>query len=350
VTIESGSAADQARSLADVHAHHFGRGLPDLAEATGDSRWPSLIVDDASSGRIMLGKDVFRTVKAPLWDVQARIAALDAAAVAVQVISPVPIMLTYWGDPKLTLEFDQAINNSLAADVAASGGRLVGLGAVPLQDVGLAVSELERAVGELGLAGVEICTQIAGRELDDPELAPFYAAADALDAAVFVHPLDGGGNAIRRSGQPYDFGLGMLTDTAMAATALICGGVLDRWPRLRVGLSHGCGTFPWAYPRLRIATQLSSNPGIIDRFEELVARLWVDTLVFEPEHLRLLVRRFGAGHVMLGTDFPFIAGQLEGARHFVQSAAADGVISAEQANSILTANALDFIAPKKVGT
>jgi aminocarboxymuconate-semialdehyde decarboxylase len=339
------SAAGPA--LADVHAHHFGRDLTDWAEITGDPRWPSLRMDDGGSGRIMLGDEQFRPVKAPLWDLAARIEVLDAHGVAVQVISPTPIMLTYWGGPKPARDFARGVNDSLAADVASSAGRLVGLGTLPLQDVTLAVAELERVMGDLGLAGVEIGTNIAGRELDDPELEPFWAAAADLDASVFTHPLDGGGGAIRRTGQPYDFGLGMLTDTAMAATALICGGVLDRHPRLRVGMSHGCGTFAWAAPRVRIANQLTSNPEIIDRFDDLVTRLWVDTLVFDPEHLRLLVRRFGAGHVMLGTDFPFIPGQIEGAHDFISSATADGVISPVEAEAITTANALDFITRRK---
>jgi aminocarboxymuconate-semialdehyde decarboxylase len=328
----------------DVHAHHFSSTLD---FAPDDARWPRLVLDEAThgpaTGRIMLGEAVFRKVSAPLWDLSARLAELDANGVALQVISPVPIMLTYWADPKTCLAFCRAVNDSIAADVSAAGGRLAGLGTLPLQDVTLAVRELERLVGDLGLAGVQIGTQLNGLELDDQSLEPFWSAVGALGVAVFVHPLDGGGNAIRRGGQPYSFGLGMLTDTAMAATGLIDGGVLDRHPGLRVGFAHGCGTFAWAYPRLRMATQLTPNPGLIERFEELVQRLWVDTLVFDPEHLRLLVRRFGEGHVMVGTDFPFIAGQLEGARDFVEAGVAGQAISSEQGRAILAANAYEFI-------
>jgi aminocarboxymuconate-semialdehyde decarboxylase len=342
--LERGVPIEAGVAIVDVHAHHFAAGLPDYAVATGDDRWPSLVLDDTGvTGRIMLGDTVFRKVQAPLWDLAARTAELDLLNVAVQVISPVPIMLTYWGDPAVALDHARAVNDSLAAAVQAAHGRLAALGTVPLQDVGRAVLELRRLVGELGLSGVQIGTQIAGRELDDPALRPFFAAAAELDAAVFIHPLDGGGNAIRRRGQPYDFGLGMLTDTAMAAIGLISGGVLGRFPTLRIGLAHGCGTFAWAYPRLRIATQLTDNPGLIDRFDDLVHRLWVDTLVFDPEHLRLLAKRFGDGHVMLGTDYPFIAGQLDGARDLLSAAVDDGALSDVQAKAVLTANALDFI-------
>ena len=345
----AGVSGPVAPTLVDAHAHHFGRDLPDLARSTGDPRWPSLVVDDPLHGQIMLGERVFRPVQAQLWDVGARISTLDAQGVRLQLISPTPIMLTYWADPALSAGFSRAVNASLAADVAAGGSRLAGLGTVPLQDVDLAVTELRRIIVDLGLAGVQIGTQVGGRELDHPSLVPFWAAAAELDAAVFIHPLDGGGNAIRRSGQPYDFGLGMLTDTAMAATALICGGVLDRHPRLRIGLAHGGGTFPWAFPRLHMGTRLSNDPAIFDRFEALAARLWVDSLVFDPEHLRLLVRRFGEGHVMLGTDYPFIPGQIEGAAEFVRSAVDSQAITQTVGEAILGTNAVDFFERQVAG-
>ena len=332
-------------AIVDVHAHYFPADLADFAHDLGDPRWPALTIDDTrTAGQIMLGDTVFRNVKAPLWDLPARLAELDRHGVGVQVVSPTPIMLTYWGEPQASLAFARAVNDSLAAHVSAAQGRLAGLATVPLQDVGLAVGELRRAVGELGLAGAEIGTTVGERELDDPYLAPFFEAAAELDAALFLHPLDGGGNAIRRRTQPYSFGIGMLTDTAMAATALVCGGVLERHPHLRVGLAHGGGTLPWAAPRLKIAaTAMMSKPLRPSAFDELVARMWVDTLVFDPEHLRPLVRRFGTEHVMVGTDYPFIPGQLAGAGQFVAAAVQAGALKPAEAPAVLSANAAAFI-------
>jgi len=327
----------------DIHAHHFSPSLPDLARRTGDERWPRLVTDDGQSGRILLGQNLFRTVKSSLWDLPTRLAELDAAGVAVQVISPVPIMLTYWADAALAVKYTRAVNDSIAETVAESGGRLRGFGAVALQDPAAAVQEVRRLATQLQLDGVEIGTHAAGRELDDPELDPFWAEAADLDLPVFVHPLDGGGAAIRRQGQPYDFGLGMLTDTAMAAVGLINGGVLDRYPNLRVVLAHGCGTFAWAFPRLRIGSQMTPTPELAERYADLAKRLWVDSLVFDPEHLRLVARRFGADHIMLGSDFPFIPGVLENAPRFVADAADLGALSAAAASAVLGANALAFL-------
>ena len=327
----------------DVHAHIFPAGVPDLAAETGDQRWPSLAVGDAGSGegRIMCGPRVFRVVRPSLWDLRARFAELDGAGIAAQLVSPVPVTMTYWADADLAARYHRQLNDAIAREVSASGGRLAGLGGVPLQDPGMAVAELDRAVGQLGLRGVQIGSRIGDMELADPRLDPFFAAAAARGAIVFVHPTDGGGGTIRRAGQPFDFGLGMTTDTAIAATALVFEGVLARHPRLRVLLAHGCGTFPIAFPRLAIGALLT---GQLDQagfaaLPDAVRRLRVDALVFDPASLALLIERFGAEHVLLGTDDPFVPGQLRQAQEMVRKAASRGLISESQAEAILGANA-----------
>ncbi|WP_068425410.1 amidohydrolase family protein [Janibacter terrae] len=299
--------------VVDTHAHFFPAGLRSPG-AGADPRWPVLRPDpqEPARGGIHLGDRLFRAVDSRLWDVPDRLASMDTFGIEQQLISPVPVMLTTWADAGPAADFAREVNDGIAAAVSASGGRLVGLAGVPLQDVDAAIAELERAVVELGLAGVEIGTRVEDRELDDPQLAPFFAAAADLDATIFVHPMDGGTGAVRRAGQPYDFGLGMLTDTALAATALLTGGVLDRHPDLRIGFAHGCGTLAWAAPRLALALSIWGEEGRSAAFDDLLRHLWVDTLVLDPAHLPLLVHRFGADHVMVGTDAPFIPGQLTG--------------------------------------
>jgi aminocarboxymuconate-semialdehyde decarboxylase len=97
-----------------------------------------------------------------------------------------------------------------------------------------------------------------------------------------------------------------------------------------------------------MATLLTSDPGKHATFEELAARLWVDSLVLDPEHLGLLTRRFGAGHVMFGTDYPFIPGQLEGARDFIRAAVTADVIDEQQGIAILDGNIRAFIGGRAV--
>ncbi|MEU3269314.1 amidohydrolase family protein [Saccharomonospora sp. NPDC006951] len=316
--------------VVDAHAHFFPPGLGDPSRGT-DPRWPVLRPDpgDVTSGGIHQGGSLFRRVDSRLWDVGDRLASMDAHGIGRQLISPVPVMLTTWADAAPASAFAREVNDGIAMAADASGGRLAGLASVPLQDVGAAIAELERAVTRLGLAGVEIGTRVGDRELDDPGLAPFFAAAADLGASIFVHPMDGGAGTLRRSGQPYDFGLGMLTDTALAATALLTGGVLDRHPELRFGFAHGCGILAWAAPRVGLALSVWGEEGRSAAFDDLLRHLWVDTLVLDPAHLPLLVRRFGRGHVMAGTDAPFIPGQLSGLGGLLAGGIAHGLSPAD---------------------
>jgi aminocarboxymuconate-semialdehyde decarboxylase len=323
--------------VVDIHAHVFPAGLPDLSAYSTDARWPRLVTA-AQSGRITCGQSTFRQVRPALWDVEARLGELDAGGVARQLVSPVPVTLVYWAQPGPALEFTRRLNDGIAQQVAEARGRLVGLGAVPLQDVDAAIAELTRIVTELNLVGAEIGTVIAGRELDDPELRPFFAAAERLNAIVFVHPMDGGTGVVRRSSWLYDFGVGMLTDTAIAAGSLVFGGVLEDHPDLRIVLAHGCGSYAWVYPRLLLAAQTGSARDQ-NRFDELTRKLWVDALVFDPAHLPLLVHRFGADHVMVGTDHPFVPGQLSAAPAVVRAAVDTGHIDPRTAAGILSHNA-----------
>jgi aminocarboxymuconate-semialdehyde decarboxylase len=328
----------------DVHTHFFPAQLPDLAARTGDGRWPSLTVDADGRGRIMRGADTFRPVAPVCWDVDARLEAMDEAGVDVQVLSPVPVTLTYWAEPALAVEFCRRQNDLLAGAAAEAPERFLGMGSVPLPDVDAAVSELERVVGELGLAGVEIGAEVAGHELDDARLRPFFAAAESLEVAVFIHPTDGAG-AIRRRGVPYEFGLGMLTDTAMAATALVFGGVLEAFPRLRVGLAHGCGTFAWALPRVARGASLAPGASSRESVDELVRRLWVDSLVFDPTHLPILFDRFGPDHVMLGSDFPFYPPAFGAATAVLIEGVERGLCTEEEAHDVMGTNGLQFLGP-----
>ena len=343
----------------DVHTHFFPAGLADLAERTGDARWPSLAVRDGAA-RIMRGTEVFRPVASTCWNVADRVAALDQAGVAHQVLSPVPVTLVGWAEPGLAAPFLRAQNDALAEAVASAPERFSALGAVPLQDVELAIAELDRVMDELGFVGIEIGTTVNGVELDALALRPFFAAAEAKGAALFIHPTDGEG-AIRRRGAPYEFGLGMLTDTAMAATALVFGGVLDAHPDLRIGLAHGCGSFAWAYPRLARGASIGAEGRVLGSTDELVRSLWVDSLVFEPTYLPVLFDRFGDDHVMVGSDFPFYPAAFGGPADIITQAMAMGCCSDHQARAVLGGNARAFlggvtsagaspVAPSETGT
>jgi aminocarboxymuconate-semialdehyde decarboxylase len=332
----------------DVHTHFFPPGLHDFADKTGDARWPSLHLnnDATQSATIMRGPSTFRPVNATCWNIERRSEQLAPTSITRQVLSPVPVTLTSWADPKLANDFLRAQNDAFAAAVAsATMGTYEWMGAVPLQDPALAALELERGVRQLGMVGVEIGTEVGGVELDDVRFAEFFSAAEELDVPIFIHPTDG--NAIRRGGVPYEFALGMLTDTATAVTALVFGGVMDRHPKLRIGLSHGCGTFPWTYPRLVRGQSLKPGAQLPEEIRShtdgLLRRLWADTLVFDPAHLPLLKDRFGADHLMLGSDFPFYPASFGDPVDMLNEAVRCGYCSDAERDNILGPNATEFL-------
>jgi aminocarboxymuconate-semialdehyde decarboxylase len=338
------TAPEAEELVIDLHAHFMPPNLPNLTAEKGDPRWPRLVVDErAQTGQVMRGTEIFRVVHRPCWDVAARIVEMDQLGVDVQVISPIPVSLTYWAEPEPSLRYARHLNDWAASVALQSRGRLRAMGSVPLQDTDLAIAELTRAVTELDLAGIEIGTVVGQTELDSRGLRPFFAAAERLAVPLFVHPIDP--HAVGRARSVDEaFGIGMLTDTALAASSLVFGGVLSEFPRLRICLSHGGGALPWMLPRLKFGRSLH-DPGLAEAWDQLVARFYVDSLVFDPQHLDLLVRRFGANHIVAGSDFPFLP---DGpAPHDVlNSAARLGIVSGDQARLMKGANALAFLGPR----
>jgi aminocarboxymuconate-semialdehyde decarboxylase len=287
----------------DFHTHVV-VGLPDFAARYGDPRWPSFTVDK-DVGRLTRDGAVVRSLAASAWSLSRRIEDMDKAGIDAQVLSPVPPLVCDWPPPEPARQWTAYLNEGIAAMVAADPRRFAGLGTVPLQHPDLAVTSLERA-HRLGLAGVEIGTDAGGRELDHPALRPFFAAAERLGMIVFVHPLILGAQAgwtDRISGAEVTFGLGMTTDTAIAAARLVFGGVTEQHPDLRICLAHGGGTFFWAFPRIAALWDRRAERTASD----LIGNVYADSVLYQPENVVHLCRRIGADHVVFGTDYPLPA-------------------------------------------
>lgn len=295
----------------DIHSH-VALETPDFAERYGDPRWPMLAgAREPQTAELIRDGRVVRTVAPEGWSPERRVEAIEAAGLARQVLSPLPPLLCDWADGALGSEWARRLNDAIA-DFAAVDDRLLAMGTVPLQDPDRAVGVLREA-HTLGLVGVEIATTGGELELDDPRLTEFFAVAGELGMLVFVHPLIIGSDAgwtARITGQEVTFGLGMTTDTAIAATKLLFGGVLEANAGLKVCLAHGGGTLPWVLPRIARLWNSTHDTST----DALTEGLYVDTLVFEPDNIDYLVRRLGADHVLFGTDYPMPGGDsLDGA-------------------------------------
>lgn len=309
MTAASGLGADP---VVDVHAHTLAPAVLGLvAGETGFAAEQEALARTFGADSTAQNERVASSLVPQLNDLGARLDSMDAAGVDVQAVSVSPGQYHYWADPPLAAEISRAVNEHVAAFVAARPDRLVGLGSVPLQHPDQAAAELTHAMGNLGLRGVEISTTVAGRELSDPELEPFWAAAEELGAFVFVHPWGCSlGDRLDRwylanvVGQP--------VETTVALSHLVFGRVLDRHPGLVVCGAHGGGYLPYYLGRADHAYDVRPESRTTDRPPSTYLRqLYFDSLVYRGDTLRQLVDVAGADHVLLGTDYPFDMGVAE---------------------------------------
>jgi aminocarboxymuconate-semialdehyde decarboxylase len=291
----------------DVHTHIVPEKFPAYVGGAAPPNWPSMAPAHACHQHVMIAGRVYRTVSDQCWDTARRLGDMDDMRVGTQVISPMPELLSYWLEPKVAQQLLRFINEEIARYVAAGHGRLTGLGAVPLQDVGLAIAELEYVVGTLKFAGVEIGSHIDGKPLGSPEFAPFFAAAEAMGASIFVHALRP--HMDRVVGPPaLEQALAFPGEIGMAAASLITTNVIERHPRLRVAFSHCAGALGLMLPRLEnirlkvpaIAQAVTASPTAQAR------KFFYDDLVYDAATLKHLVAVFGRTQIMLGTDYPFV--------------------------------------------
>ena len=294
--------------LIDLHTHAIPPSLPDLEAVSRWGQWPSVEQTAEDAARILVGGRAYRDIDDRCWSAGRRLADMDSDGVAVQVISPVPVTFCHDAPADGATVLARAQNDFLAGLVAQRPDRLRALGAVPLQDPGRAVAELRRCVAELGFLGVEIGTRVGDRELGTLSLDPFFDAAAELGAMVFVHPADTTLDP-RIAALEVAFGAGMPTETGIAVAGLLASGaLLRRRPGVRLCLAHGGGTLPWLLPRLDRGELIKDPDTPPERLPSTLARaLYSDSLTYDAESLLLAVHRFGAGHVMLGTDYPFAA-------------------------------------------
>jgi aminocarboxymuconate-semialdehyde decarboxylase len=297
--------------VVDIHCHYLN---PEIAAKTAHLKPaehdPTTVFANELTREVNVRQMKDRAYK--LTGIEQRIQDMDAMGVDIQAVCPAPYQYFYFTEPDVGAGLAREVNEGIARLVAAHPDRLVGLGSVPLQNAELAIRELEYLTKELGLRGIEINTNVNGMNLTDRRLGleKFFAKANELGTVIFMHPL-GFTQADRLTNHYFNNVIGNPLDTSIAVSHLIFDGVVARHPKIKFIAAHGGGFIAHYWARMDHAwrarpdcrTMIKRPPS------SYLEKFYFDSITFDPEMLKRLIDRFGADHVLLGTDYPYDMGE-----------------------------------------
>jgi aminocarboxymuconate-semialdehyde decarboxylase len=224
------------------------------------------------------------------------------------VLSPNPLTFFHGIEAAVATDFCHQHNQLMADTVTQAPDRLVGLAALPIQDLSAACEELQRAVDALGLKGAMIGTDIP-QGFACQSLDPFYQKLTDLDVPLFIHASSTDGASglkdDRLSVHNFSLSLGYAQEETLAVAQLLLGGVLDRHPALDICISHGGGTAAFLAEKIDQLAQVdpTASEGVKQNgFGHELQKLWFDTHV-KGEVAAAALRHYAhSDKLVLGTN------------------------------------------------
>jgi aminocarboxymuconate-semialdehyde decarboxylase len=307
------SIAPMPARTTDIHAHILTEETIRLLQREAPKIAPKLSQIDHQFSTLDVAGSVYRNFPRGGWDLERRLQDMAASKVDVQVLSVCPQTFVYAQPPALASVFARIQNEQLCKLVQARPDRFLAMATLPMQAPNQAADELRHAMRVLGLRGAQIGSNVAGKNLDDPELEPVWATAAELDAFILVHPINVAG-ADRLSSYYLANLIGNPLDTTIAAACLVFSGVLERYPSLKVCLAHGGGFVPYQSGRFVHGWQVRTEPKkkLTKPPTDSLKRFYFDTIVHSKDALEFLVGSAGSDRVLLGSDYPFDMGMPDG--------------------------------------
>ena len=295
----------------DIHTHILPENLNEVTNSFSDPRFLRMeLIDDQSA---MLKKDgeAFRKVDCNCWNHQKRIQECDTTRVDVQVLSTIPVLFSYWAKDDEGLMLSRFLNDHIAKVVRNAPKRFIGLGTVPMQNIDLAIEEMDRCITKLNLPGIEIGSNVNGRNLSEAEFQPIFEHAEKIGCAIFVHPWEMMGQAdMQKYWLPWL--VGMPAETSRAICSIIFGGILEKYPNLKIAFAHGGGSFPFTTGRIDHGYRMRPDLCSIDNAKlpsSYMKHFYIDSLVHDENTMRFLLETVGAKQIALGSDYPFPLGE-----------------------------------------
>ncbi len=294
----------------DVHAHLAPQVLWNAFEQGQD--WYGMSHEARGEQEFIVGNGKRILINSPKirYTPEERLADMDAEGTDVQVVSIHTPLFPYHWETAEAIQASREVNDEIASMTQRWPDRFAGLATLPVQDVDAAVAELERAVKVLGLKGAELDMVVNGLNWDEPQFLPLFKAAESLGALLFFHPQPQDNIvALERTlkyGLPNSVGV-VLEDALMVAT-LICGGILEECPNLRVCIAHGGGGACFAMGRVDHGWQVRSEArvNILKPPSAYQNQIYYDFLTSSEAGLRFLIDTVGADRVVIGSDWPFV--------------------------------------------
>jgi aminocarboxymuconate-semialdehyde decarboxylase len=325
----------------DIHTHILPEHIPNWFAKFGYGDFVTLEHHKPCCAKMMKGDKFFREIEENCWSSPARIAEMDATAVGVQVLSTVPVLFNYWAKPAHCLESSRFFNDHLANCVVENPSRFISIGTVPMQDVDMAIAEMERCVKVLKMPGIEIGTNINQENLGDAKFDAFWESAQELNCSIFVHPWEMMGEAdMTKYWLPWL--VGMPAETARAISSLIFSGVMEKYPKLKFAFAHGGGSFPFTIGRIEHGYNVRPDLCAVDNAinpREYLGKFWIDSLVHDAKTLDYCIDVIGADKICCGSDYPFPLGELNPPGKLIE----EHIANQELKEKLLWKNAKDWL-------
>lgn len=315
----------------DIHNHIY-----------PENYWKALL---KISDQVTLPIDVSRIIsyypqKGILVKPEETIGPMEKLGIGTQVLS-LSVPNVYMPDAAMSLDLAQMANDAYAEIRSNHPGKFYALASVPLNFPEMAVRELDRAIGKLGMNGIVLGSNIAGKPLSSPEFFPFYERVNELKVPVFIHPM-----SPPHMEEEDEFFLAPLihypVETTLAATKMVFAGIFERFRNIALILPHLGGVLP--YLKGRIDNGYRNHPSCRKNISrppsEYFKEFYYDVLSLNVPALRCALEFVGPEHLVLGTDYPF--GPLENIP-LIQKSLDDLCLSSEAQRAIDRENLLRIL-------